>query len=140
MQGLVWRSVGWATAILEILTGMNRHDLRYNPKSLMQNIEDLDRRRHVVDLIADRSKFYIDRWVVSALSLGATVGVMMTILWGDPHGSFIGTRGQKLADSGFMVIAFFYVVCVTGAWVALPAHNIYSKCSRAMLDVMDQDK
>ena len=69
--------------------------------------------RHSLRMFAERCRFYIDLWVVGVLSLGASVGVMMRILWGNPGGAFGGTRSEKLRDSTYMTLAFVLVTVVS---------------------------
>jgi hypothetical protein len=86
-----------------------------------------------LELLTDRCKFYLERWVVSLLALAAATGVMMTILWGDPFGAFIGTRAQKLTDAVYMVIGFFAFALITGIGLAYPTISTYRQCADVAL-------
>lgn len=96
----------------------------------LQSFEgDTQSARLALKFVHDRSKFYLDRWVVALLALAAATGVMMTILWGDSFGAFIGTRAQKLTDAVYMVVGFFAVALITGVGVAYPANSSYTQCA-----------
>ncbi len=96
----------------------------------LQSFEgDTQYARLALEFVHDRCKFYLDRWVIALLALAAATGVMMTILWGDSFGAFIGTRAQKLTDAVYIVIGFFAVALITGVGVAYPANSSYTQCA-----------
>jgi hypothetical protein len=91
--------------------------------------------RQALSLLAERCRFYLDRWILAILSIGAALGVMMTILWGNSYGAFLGTRAQKVTDAVYMVLAFSFVILMTAIWIAFPIHEIYTRTERGALNI-----
>jgi hypothetical protein len=111
-----------------------------NTHNQINNIPIAENNKFILlNLLENQCRFFLDKYLVLIIALGTTVGVMMSILWGDTHNAFRGTRGQKVTDSIYMVLGFFSVFSCTVYWIAIPIYKVYISLSQKILPIFEKN-
>lgn len=86
-----------------------------------------------VQLVFEQCKLYFDKIIVFILAGGASVGVMMTILWtiDDPLYS-MPERVGRAARSAEIVASFGFLVLAACFWAIVPLMNLMYDCVEAL--------
>ncbi len=100
-----------------------------------------DDRRLAIELSFQECQFYLDKIIWGILTGGATVGVMMTILWQTAPGIFrISTTEERAARAIEIVAAFALVIIAVGIWAIIPLMKHMAECTKLLTPIRTSEE